>query len=107
MASNIATTEIPNQMNLQKTANSFDSNRQSIGMVTSALTAFVNNLKKYNAAVGNIDINKTSKTFMSALNIYVDTVKKLQDVEIKALKKMPSEKTFQNITSTFKNIMTQ
>lgn len=105
MASNIANTVIPNQMNLQKTADSFDSNRQSIGMVTSALTAFVNNLKKYNATVGNLDINKTSKTFMSALNIYVDTVKKLQDVEIKALKKMPSEKTFQNITSTFKNIM--
>lgn len=105
MASNIANTEIPNQMNLQKTANSFDSNRQSIGMVTNALTAFVNNLKKYNAAVDKLDINKTSKTFLSALNMYVDTVKKLQDVEIKALKKMPSKKSFDNITSTFKSIM--
>ena len=95
--------------NIQPIAAAMNDNKNNLATVSSALTAFVQELKTFKGALKDgskdIDIKQYSSDFMNALKVYTNVVQTLADVDMKKMKNISNANSLTKITNTFKGII--
>lgn len=96
--------------NIQPIATAMNDNKSNLATVSSALTAFVQELKTFKDSLKDgskdIDIKQYSSDFMNALKVYTNVVQTLADVDIKKIKSINNANNLTKITNVFKGIVT-
>lgn len=96
--------------NIQPIAAAMNDNQKNLATVSSALTAFVQELKTFKGSLKDgskdIDIKQYSSDFMNALKVYTNVVQTLADIDIKKMKNINNANNLTKITNVFKGIVT-
>lgn len=95
--------------NIQPIAAAMNDNKTNLATVSSALTAFVQELKTFKGSLKDgskdIDIKQYSSDFMNALKVYTNVVQTLADVDMKKMKNINNANNLTKITNVFKGII--
>ncbi len=95
--------------NIQPIAAAMNNNKTNLAAVSSALTAFVQELKTFKGTFKDgskdIDIKQYSSDFMNALKVYTNVIQTLADVDMKKMKNINNASNLTKITNVFKGII--
>lgn len=101
---------LASNINIQPIASAMDGNQKDLATVSTALTAFVQNLKTFKNSLkdgnNNIDIKSYSSDFLNALKVYTNVVQTIADIDMKKLKNISNANSLTKITNVFKDIVT-
>jgi hypothetical protein len=102
----MATTAFATNNNISKLAGSGKNNDlPNLGAVASAVTVFAGQMKQYQEAVKNVDIDAVSKSFINSFKLYTNVIKSLTSVDADVFKKFKSATVINSITQDFKDVL--
>lgn len=102
----MATTAFATNNNISKLAGSGKNNElPNLGAVASAVTAFAEQMNKYQEAVKGVDMDTVSKSFINSFKLYTNVVKSLSSVDVDVFKKFKSATVINSITQDFKDVL--
>lgn len=102
----MATTAFATNNNISKLAGAGKSNElPNLGAVASAVTAFAEQMNKYQEAVKGVDMDTVSKSFINSFKLYTNVIKSLSSVDADVFKKFKSANVINSITEDFQKLL--